>query len=142
MEPDMTRTRRLVVRKAEAENAYLDKSANQRTLLRFMIDNEIAGAESFALFVNQIDAGARDGGGLHTHESEHGFYILRGRARFRIGDEDFVVEAESSVFIPANVPHMVTNDGDQVLEYVVIYSPQGPERQQRIDLLGHPSRQA
>lgn len=132
----MARARRLVVRKAEAENAYLDSAADQRTLLRFMIDNEIAGAESFALFVNQIDPGARDGGGLHTHESEHGFYILRGRARFLIGEEEHVVEPESSVFIPANVPHMLTNDADELLEYVVVYAPQGPERQQRIDLLG------
>lgn len=135
MEAEQNQTR-LVVQKHEAESAYLDRAANQRTLLRFMIDAEISGAQHFALFVNQIDAGSQDAGGLHEHDSEHGFYIIRGRARFIIGDREYVVNSESSVFVPANVPHMVANDADEPLEYVVIYAPQGPERAQRSQLLG------
>ena len=49
----------------------------------------------------------QDGGGmpLHTNTVEHEQYVLRGRARIRIGDEDHEVGAEDVVYIPAGVPH-------------------------------------
>lgn len=47
------------------------------------------------------------GGGMpyHTNEVEHEQYVLRGRARVRIGDEVHEVKANDAVFIPAKVPH-------------------------------------
>lgn len=47
------------------------------------------------------------GGGipLHTNEVEHEQYVLRGRARMRIGDTDYEVSADDTLFIPAGVPH-------------------------------------
>ncbi len=48
-----------------------------------------------------------EGGGMpfHTNAVEHEQYVLRGRARVRIGDEVHDVRADNAVYIPAGVPH-------------------------------------
>ena len=108
-------------------SGFFPASDGGGTRLRFMIDKETSGAEHFAMMVNEIEPGTRDGAGVHTHPTEHGFYILRGRARFVIGDVEYEVGPQTSVFMPADVPHLVANAGEEPLEYVVIYAPQGPE---------------
>jgi len=47
------------------------------------------------------------GGGMpyHTNLVEHQQYVLRGRARIRIGDTVHEVAADHTLFIPAGVPH-------------------------------------
>jgi quercetin dioxygenase-like cupin family protein len=47
------------------------------------------------------------GGGMpyHTNLVEHQQYVLRGRARLRIGDATHEVGADDTLFIPAGVPH-------------------------------------
>jgi len=48
-----------------------------------------------------------DGGGmpLHTNTVEHEQYVLSGRARIHIGDQDHEVGPEDVVYIPAGMPH-------------------------------------
>lgn len=48
-----------------------------------------------------------EGGGMpfHTNAVEHEQYVLRGRARVRIGDEVHDVKADDAVYIPAGTPH-------------------------------------
>lgn len=41
----------------------------------------------------------------HTNLVEHQQYVLRGRARLRIGDAVHEVGADDTLFIPAGVPH-------------------------------------
>lgn len=48
-----------------------------------------------------------EGGGmpLHTNQVEHEQYVLRGRARLRIGGEEHRVSPGDVLYIPAGVPH-------------------------------------
>ena len=48
-----------------------------------------------------------NGGGipLHTNEVEHEQYVLRGRARIRVGAALYEVGANDTLYIPAGVPH-------------------------------------
>ncbi|MCL4812063.1 MAG: cupin domain-containing protein [Vicinamibacteraceae bacterium] len=48
-----------------------------------------------------------EGGGmpLHTNRVEHQQYVLRGRARVRIGDTVHDVGPDHTLFIPAGIPH-------------------------------------
>jgi len=48
-----------------------------------------------------------EGGGMpyHTNTVEHEQYVLRGRARVRIGDEVHEVEQGTVLYIPAGAPH-------------------------------------
>ncbi len=47
------------------------------------------------------------GGGmpLHTNEVEHEQYVLRGRASIRIGETVHEVAPDTTLYIPAGVPH-------------------------------------
>ena len=49
----------------------------------------------------------QEGGGMpmHTNTVEHEQYVLTGRARIRIGDQDHEVGPDDVVYIPAGVPH-------------------------------------
>ena len=48
-----------------------------------------------------------EGGGipLHTNRVEHEQYVLRGRARIRIGEDRYEVGADDTLYIPAGVEH-------------------------------------
>jgi quercetin dioxygenase-like cupin family protein len=48
-----------------------------------------------------------EGGGmpLHTNLVEHQQYVLKGRAKIRIGDDVHEVKADHTLFIPAGAPH-------------------------------------
>lgn len=77
-------------------------SAGRGTRKQVLVGPE-DGAPNFALrrFVME------EGGGIprHTNRVEHEQYVLRGRARIRIGDEEHHVGPDDSLYIPAGVPH-------------------------------------
>mgnify|MGYP003578868876 CR=1 FL=1 len=83
------------------------------------------GAPHFAMRRFRMEQGG--GIPLHTNEVEHEQYVLRGRARMRVGDRVHEVSADDVLFIPAGVPHsyevldgpfeflcMVPNGPDQI----------------------------
>jgi quercetin dioxygenase-like cupin family protein len=56
----------------------------------------------------------------HTNPVEHEQYVLAGRARIGIGDEEFEVRKDDVVFIPAGVPHWYTNIGDEPFVFLCL----------------------
>lgn len=73
------------------------------------------------------------GGGMprHTNEVEHEQYVLRGRARVTIGDEEVTVEAGDVVYIPAGVPHSYRAEGEEPFQFLCTV----PNEPDRIELL-------
>jgi quercetin dioxygenase-like cupin family protein len=65
---------------------------------------------------------------LHTHPHEQIGYLQSGRARFRIGDEERVVEALDGYSIAGEVPHGVVALEDCV--FVDVFSPPREEYRQ------------
>ena len=61
------------------------------------------GAPNFVLRRFIMDKGG--GMPLHTNEVEHEQYVLRGRAKIRIGERVHEVAPDTTLFIPAGVPH-------------------------------------
>jgi len=56
---------------------------------------------------------------LHRHANvQEWYYVVRGTARIRVGDEEQVCEPGTGVFIPANASHRVHNDGTETLEFL------------------------
>jgi mannose-6-phosphate isomerase-like protein (cupin superfamily) len=94
-----------------------------------LIDGEISGANHFSLLINEIQGGYV--GSYHQHDVEHGWYILQGRGTIWIGDEPFEIGPDMAVFAPAKIPHKMASHGPEPLRYVVVYAPQGPERELR-----------
>ena len=58
---------------------------------------------------------------LHSHPvAEQAYYIVRGRAHVRVGEETFEVEAGTTVYIPPGVEHEMANIGDEPLVNLLI----------------------
>lgn len=56
---------------------------------------------------------------LHYHrEAEEWYYVVRGRALIRVGDDEQLCEPGTGVFIPAGAPHRVHNCGDETCEFL------------------------
>jgi quercetin dioxygenase-like cupin family protein len=74
------------------------------------------------------------GGGMpnHTNTVEHEQYVLRGRARIAIGDEEFDVQAGDVVFIPEGVAHWYQNVGEENFEFLCMI-PNKPDEIKIID---------
>ena len=61
---------------------------------------------------------------LHKHTiSEESYYILRGRAHMRVGDEEAILEPGQSVLIPAETSHQISNLGEENLEFLAVCVP-------------------
>jgi quercetin dioxygenase-like cupin family protein len=73
------------------------------------------------------------GGGMprHTNTVEHEQYVLQGRARIGIGDEEIEVSAGDVVYIPAGTPHFYEAMGEENFEFLCIV----PNAEDRIDLV-------
>lgn len=64
--------------------------------------------------------------GLHVHERlEETWYVLGGELEFRVGDETFVAEGGSTVFVPPHVPHAFANRSDSNARFLMAMSPPG-----------------
>ncbi len=74
------------------------------------------------------------GGGMppHTNSVEHEQFVLRGRARIGIGDEEVRVAAGDAVYIPAGTPHWYAAEGDEPFEFLCVV-PNGPDRITLVD---------
>ena len=57
---------------------------------------------------------------LHTNKVEHEQYVLRGRARVRLGEEIVEVSAGDIVFIPAELAHYYVNISDEPFEFLCL----------------------
>ena len=119
-------TKRYVVHLSEGATGQLPVPGGTYNIL---IDEQISGAQHFSLLINEIPAG--HAGDYHQHEVEHGWYILQGRGTIWIAEEAFEIGPEMAVFAPARIPHKMASHGPEPLRYVVVYAPQGPERQLR-----------
>ena len=86
------------------------------------------GAPNFVLRRFIMDAGG--GMPFHTNEVEHEQYVLRGRARIRIGNDVHEVAPDTTLYIPAGVPHSY-----EVLEAPFEFLCVVPNRPDRITLV-------
>lgn len=64
---------------------------------------------------------------LHAHTGADKFYfILAGRGRFTVGEDEQTAETGTVVVAPAGVSHGVTNTGDERLSLLVAIAPGPP----------------
>ena len=89
-----------------------------------------AGAKDTAGAFSVIEIVQRRGGEppLHVHHREHeAFYLLEGEMTFYVGDERLPASAGSFVFLPREVPHSFTVDGEGEAHVLQLCSPPGVE---------------
>ena len=61
----------------------------------------------------------------HHHPNEMFLYILRGKLRVQIEDEERVVGPGDIVYVPANIIHSDAVEGDEDVEYLYIKDTRG-----------------
>ncbi len=57
-----------------------------------------------------------------THHEDEMYYVVRGKARFRAGDEDQEVSAGSAIFVAAEVEHRFYDISEE-LSVLVFFAP-------------------
>ncbi|HYZ56636.1 MAG TPA: XRE family transcriptional regulator [Streptosporangiaceae bacterium] len=60
-----------------------------------------------------------------SHEGYHWLYVLNGRLRVILGDQDLVLTAGEVAEFDTHLPHWFGNAGPQPVEYLSILGPQG-----------------
>lgn len=120
--------RRAGVVKRTETIALKDVEAGRNTRTQVLLGPD-DGAPDFAM--RRFVMGEGGGMPLHTNTVHHEQYVLRGRARVRIGGEAHEVSAGSVLYIPAGVEH----------DYTVVEAPfeflcMVPDRPDRIELAG------
>ena len=90
------------------------RQQKQKSYLEFLRVSSM----SAGLYV--LAAGAEDLQRPH-HENEM-YYVVRGRARFRAGDQDFEVSAGSVLFVAAEVEHRFYDIAEEVA-VLVFFAP-------------------
>ena len=58
----------------------------------------------------------------HPHHEDEMYYVVRGRARFRAGDEDWEIAAGSVLFVAAEVEHRFYDIAEE-LAVLVFFAP-------------------
>ena len=56
----------------------------------------------------------------HMNHVEHEQFVLHGKTRIGIGDEEFDVQYGNIIFIPANLPHWYRNTGTEVFQFLCL----------------------
>jgi quercetin dioxygenase-like cupin family protein len=96
----------------EAKNVV----AGQDTTIQVLISSQEG--PNFALRKFSMQPGG--GMPLHTNTVEHEQYVLGGRARIGIGEQEYEVQKGDVVFIPEGIPHFYENIGDEPFEFLCI----------------------
>ncbi|TDC59483.1 cupin domain-containing protein, partial [Streptomyces hainanensis] len=60
-----------------------------------------------------------------SHEGYEWLYVLSGRLRLLLGDRELILAAGEAAEFDTRVPHGFYNAGDQPVEFLSIFGPQG-----------------
>jgi mannose-6-phosphate isomerase-like protein (cupin superfamily) len=91
---------------------------------RLLIESEGVGSSKLMLVHATLKPG-KDPGGFGTHPApyDEAYYILSGIGKMEFGDDDqaYEVGPNTAIFIPADIPHKITNIGDVDLEFLTVW---------------------
>jgi len=93
----------------------------------FRLINTTLGTEKVDVHLNRLVPGGPRGR-LHRHSQADNIYIVRcGEGTLVAGDETYTIRADQVIYIPAGMPHSLSNLSDQPLEIFEIYAPAGKQ---------------
>lgn len=71
---------------------------------------DVTGPERISSGIARVAPGKAHGSHNHPHAIEI-YYVLKGRAKILLGDEELTAEEGTEIFIPKGMNHGVVNDG-------------------------------
>lgn len=88
-----------------------------------LITEETCGAQSCSAGLWWLRPGQECSLDIHPDADEL-YYVVSGRGKLLLGDEEYTVHAGMTVFIPRNVTHQSLNTGEEDLCYYWVFAPQ------------------
>ena len=93
--------------------------------IRFI--NASLGTEKIDVHLNRLFPGGQPGR-LHRHSQSDNVYIVRrGEGTLTAGGESYTIKTDQIVFIPAGMPHSLSNLSSEPFEIFEIYAPAGSQ---------------
>lgn len=87
--------------------------------------NASIGTEKIDVHINRLAPGGPRGK-LHRHLQSNNVYVVRrGEGVLVAGGETYTIRADQVIFIPAGMPHSLSNLSDDIFEILEIYAPAG-----------------
>ncbi|HXX57988.1 MAG TPA: cupin domain-containing protein [Thermodesulfovibrionales bacterium] len=83
------------------------------------------GAQQFIIRYFRVEPGGWTA--LENHPHDHGIFILHGRARILLGEEEVEVGPRDAVYIAPDEVHQLTPIGDEPLGFLCIVPPKENE---------------
>ena len=82
------------------------------------------------LSIGMVELPPGESGSAHTHgDSQETWFVISGKGRLVVGDEEAELVPDSVVVAPQGVEHQIFSSGDEPLKALFIFTPAGPELQ-------------
>ncbi|MHA1755175.1 MAG: cupin domain-containing protein [Promethearchaeota archaeon] len=88
------------------------------TYIQWLIGKEKSEVENFAMRRFIIKPGGEIG--LHSHDWEHEIFVLQGKGKIGIDNEEAEVEENTAIYVPPNATHWYKNTGNKDLIFLCL----------------------
>ncbi len=102
--------------------AAIDRSGADERLTQALLDHA-SGAKTCTIFCIKTPAGGGSPAGLHVHDVDQMFYILRGTMSIEIEGKQYGCPPGSLVVFPAGSPHRNWNGGSEPTVHLAFNAP-------------------
>jgi mannose-6-phosphate isomerase-like protein (cupin superfamily) len=100
----------------------IEKSRAEERLTQPLLDHT-SGAKTCTILCIKTPAGGGSPAGLHIHEVDQIFYILRGTMSIEIEGKEYECSPGSLIVFPAGVPHRNWNGGSEPTVHLAFNTP-------------------
>ena len=98
--------------------AYGPENSTALAATRQVLIGPDEGASNFHLRYFRVGPGGHTS--LDRHAHDHGVYVLHGRARVRLGEEEELVGAGDVLYIPGDEIHQFQTEGDETFGFLCV----------------------
>jgi len=102
--------------------AAIDRSGADERLTQRLLDHD-SGAQTCTIHCIKTPAGGGSPAGMHVHDVDQVFYIVRGTMSVEIEGTRYECPAGSLVVFPAGVPHRNWNGGSEPTVHLAFNTP-------------------
>ena len=106
-----------VVRASEIEASRVEEEGAEKAWIKWLISKD-DGAPNFSMRLFELEPGGRTP--LHDHPWEHEVFILDGKCKLILGEDEKVIGPGYAVYVPPNLKHSFMNVGEGKLKFICL----------------------
>ncbi|NPV69840.1 MAG: cupin domain-containing protein [Firmicutes bacterium] len=97
----------------------------EEVVVRQGVSRKAFTGEGATIAINWLQPGHKPA--PHAHHFEQIVYIMKGKTRFHVGDEMFILEEGGLLVVPPNVMHYAEIIGDETVVNLDVFTPKREE---------------